>query len=183
MVSFQVLPFTWLDGHLVVITELQEEIDWSIAAADHWRFTPYHPVFPSGIWSETGVIRTRFFPSILYVLWQIFTETPHCRKQSYLLSSHMCQVENPTHLGDCRPHRRTPGQKHHKRIGCSPESQWPSCSQWSRAHPSAQWWVCWSASSGTPQTLLQGRKAHEHGKYDYTQQPSCHFTPVLSKED
>lgn len=35
MVTFQVFPFIRLDGHLVVVAELQEEIDWGIAAAHH----------------------------------------------------------------------------------------------------------------------------------------------------
>lgn len=136
MISFQVLPFTWLDCHLTVVTELQEEINRGIAAAHNWRLTPYHPVFPSRIWPKTGVSRR------LIVCGYRFLENAGCWKPYCLVFRCMHQIKKPTHLGGCRLHCGTPSERHHKRIGSSPGSQWPSCSRWSHVLPSTQWGAC-----------------------------------------
>lgn len=56
MVPLQVAP-THLDGHLVVITELEEEVDGGVTAAGDQGVTAHHPVLARGVWSEQDAFR------------------------------------------------------------------------------------------------------------------------------
>lgn len=49
MVPLQVLALCGLDGHLIIVAELQQEVDRSVAAAGHCGLAPHHPVLSSAI--------------------------------------------------------------------------------------------------------------------------------------